>query len=58
MARHLLWWLGALISSAKEFSLVRIPHNGFPRVKWVALLDLTILPLLAHTAGRELLVGA
>jgi hypothetical protein len=60
MARQRLWWLGALIfiglviltssNSAQWIFLVR--------VQWVALVGLTILPLLAHTSGRELLIGA
>ncbi|MGA8481375.1 MAG: hypothetical protein WB696_25685 [Chthoniobacterales bacterium] len=51
MTRHLLWWVGAfsfiglriLISSNSAQWISRV------RVQWVALLGLTILPLLAHS---------
>ena len=60
MARRRLWWLGALIFIGL---VVLISSNSaqwvfLARVQWVALLGLTILPLLAHTSGRELLIGA
>src|SRR5258708_98038 len=60
MARQRLWWIGALIFIGL---VVMISSNSaqwvfLARVEWVALLGLTILPLLAHTSGRELLIGA
>lgn len=60
MARQRLWWLGALIFIGL---VIVISSNSaqwifLARVQWVALLGLTILPLLAHTSGRELLIGA
>jgi hypothetical protein len=60
MARQRLWWLGALIFIGL---VTLITSNSaqwifLARVQWVALLALTILPLLAHTSGRELLIGA
>ena len=47
-------------SSAWEFSLVWNSAQWvlLTRVHWIALLGLTILPLFAHTSGRELLIGA
>ena len=59
MARQRLWWLGALIFIGL---VIVISSNSaqwifLARVQWVALLALTILPLLAHTSGRELLIG-
>jgi hypothetical protein len=59
MARQRLWWLGALIFIGL---VILISANSaqwvfLARVQWVALLGLTILPLLAHTSGRELLIG-
>ena len=60
MARRRLWWLGALIFIGL---VIAVSSNSaqwifLARVQWVALLGLTILPLLAHTSGRELLIGA
>jgi hypothetical protein len=60
MARQRLWWLGALIFIGL---VILISSNSaqwifLARVQWVALLGVTILPLLAHTSGRELLIGA
>jgi hypothetical protein len=60
MARQRLGWLGALIFIGL---VILITSNSaqwifLARVQWVALLGLTILPLLAHTSGRELLIGA
>jgi hypothetical protein len=60
MARQRLWWLGALIFIGL---VILISSNSaqwvfLARVQWVALLGLTILPLLAYTSGRELLIGA
>jgi hypothetical protein len=60
MARERLWWLGALIFIGL---VILISANSAQwvfraRVQWVALLGITILPLLAHTSGRELLIGA
>jgi hypothetical protein len=60
MARQRLWWLGALmvIGLAILISSNSAQWVFLARVQWVALLGLTILPLLAHTSGRELLIGA
>ena len=60
MARNLLWWVGAFVFIGL---VILIGSNSaqwvfLARVQWVAWLALTILPLLAHTAGRELLIGA
>jgi hypothetical protein len=60
IARERLWWLGALIFIGL---VILISANSAQwvfraRVQWVALLGITILPLLAHTSGRELLIGA
>src|SRR5260370_17138075 len=60
MARERVWWLGALLFIE---IVVLISSNSaqwvfLARVQGVALLGLTILPLLAHTSGRELLIGA
>jgi hypothetical protein len=59
MSKRILWWLGAL-----GFGGVVILVNSnsaqwvfLARVQWSALLALTILPVLAHTFGRELLIG-
>jgi hypothetical protein len=60
MARHLLWLVSALIFVGV---VILIDSNSTQwvfllRVQWIVLLGLTILPLLAHTFGRELLTGA
>jgi hypothetical protein len=60
MARKLLWWVSAFIFNGL---VILISSNSaqwvfLARVQWVALLALTVLPVLAHTCGRELLVGA
>jgi hypothetical protein len=60
MARQRLWWLGALIFIGL---VILISSNSaqwvfLARVQWVALLALAILPAVAHTLGRELLIGA
>src|SRR5260221_9178295 len=60
MARQRLWWVGALlfIGLVSLLSANSAQWVFLARVQWVALLGLTILPLLAHTSGRELLIGA
>ena len=60
MARNLLWRVGAFIFIGL---VILISSNSaqwvfLARVQSVALLALTILPLIAHAAGRELLIGA
>jgi hypothetical protein len=60
MARHLLWLISALIFVGLA---ILIDSNSaqwvfLVRVQWVVLFGLTILPLLAHSFGRELLIGA
>jgi Patatin-like phospholipase len=60
MARHLLWLVSALIFVGL---VILIDSNSaqwvfLVRVQWVVLFGLTILPLLAHSFGRELLIGA
>jgi hypothetical protein len=60
MARHLLWSVSALIFVGL---VILIDSNStqwvfLVRVQWVVLFGLTILPLLAHSFGRELLIGA
>ena len=59
MARQRLCSLGALIFIGL---VILISSNSvqwifLARVQWLALLALTILPLLAHTSGRGLLIG-
>jgi hypothetical protein len=60
MARQCLWWLSALIFIGL---VILISSNSaqwvfLARVQWVALLALAIFLALAHTLGRELLIGA
>jgi hypothetical protein len=60
MARHLLWLVSVLIFVGL---VILIDSNStqwvfLVRVQWAVLFGLTILPLLAHSFGRELLIGA
>ena len=60
MARHLLWLVSALIFVGL---VILIDSNStqwvfLVRVQWVVLFGLMILPVLAHSFGRELLIGA
>src|ERR1700757_4796614 len=60
MARHLLWLVSALIFVGL---VLLIDSNStqwvfLVRVQWVVLFGLMILPVLAHSFGRELLIGA
>jgi len=60
MARHLLWLVSALIFVG---FVILIDSNStqwvfLVRVQWVVLFGLMILPVLAHSFGRELLIGA
>ena len=60
MARHLLWLVSALIFVGLA---ILIDSNStqwvfLVRVQWVVLFGLMILPVLAHSFGRELLIGA
>jgi hypothetical protein len=60
MARQLLWLVSALIFVGL---VILVDSNStqwvfLVRVQWVVLFGLTILPLLAHSFGRELLIGA
>jgi hypothetical protein len=60
MDKHLLWLVSALIFVGL---VILIDSNStqwvfLVRVQWVALFSLTIFPLLAHSFGRELLIGA
>jgi hypothetical protein len=60
MARHLLWGGGGLIFVGL---VILINSNSaqwvlLVRVQWVVLLGLTVLPLLAHSFGHEVLIGA
>lgn len=59
MCKRLLWWSGVLVFGGV---VLLINANSaqwvfLARVRWSALLALTILPVLAHSFGRELLVG-
>jgi hypothetical protein len=59
MSKRILWWIGALVFWGV---VILINANSaqwvfLARVQWSALLALTILPVLAHTFGRELLIG-
>jgi hypothetical protein len=59
MSKRILWWLGALVFGGV---VILVNSNSaqwvfLARVQWSALLALTILPVLAHTFGRELLIG-
>jgi hypothetical protein len=59
MSKRILWWIGALVFGGV---VILINSNSaqwvfLARVQWSALLALTILPVLAHTFGRELLIG-
>ena len=55
MARQRLWWLGALIFIGLVFLISSNSAQWvfLARVQWVALLALAILPVFAHTLGRE-----
>jgi hypothetical protein len=59
MSKRILWWIGALVFGGV---VILINSNSaqwvfLARAQWSALLALTILPVLAHTFGRELLIG-
>ena len=60
MARQRLWWVGPLIFIGLVIliSLDSIQWVFLARVQWVAWFALVILPALAHTLRRELLIGA
>jgi hypothetical protein len=59
VSKRIRWWIGALVFGGV---VILINSNSaqwvfLARVQWSALLALTILPVLAHTFGRELLIG-
>jgi hypothetical protein len=60
MARRRLWWVGPpmFVGLVILISLDSIQWVFLARVQWVAWFALVILPALAHTLGRELLIGA
>jgi hypothetical protein len=60
MARRHLWWVGPpmFVGLVILISLDSIQWVFLARVQWVAWFALVILPALAHTLGRELLIGA
>jgi hypothetical protein len=59
MARRRLWWVGPpiFVGLVILISLDSIQWVFLARVQWVAWFALVILPALAHTLGRELLIG-
>ena len=60
MARQRLWWVGPpmFVGLVILIGLDSIQWVFLARVQWVAWFALVILPALAHTLGRELLIGA